>query len=46
MAKFIDIHSHIAWGIDDGMPSLEDAKCSLENAKVDGIERKLRQNAR
>ena len=37
MAKFIDIHSHIAWGIDDGMPSIEDAKCSLENAKADAL---------
>ena len=25
MAKYIDLHSHIAWGIDDGMPSIEDA---------------------
>ena len=23
---FIDIHGHYAWDIDDGMPSLEDAK--------------------
>ena len=37
MAKFIDIHSHIAWGIDDGMPSIEDAKCSLNDASNDGI---------
>lgn len=37
MAKFIDIHSHIAWGIDDGMPSIEDAQSSLELARNDGI---------
>lgn len=37
MAKFIDIHSHIAWGIDDGMPSMEDAQSSLELARNDGI---------
>ena len=37
MAKFIDIHSHIAWGIDDGMPSIEDAESSLELAHNDGI---------
>lgn len=37
MTKFIDIHSHIAWGIDDGMPSVEDAQSSLEAACSDGI---------
>lgn len=37
MAKYIDLHSHIAWDIDDGMPSIEDAVCSLESAKKDGI---------
>ena len=37
MAKYIDLHSHIAWGIDDGMPSIEDAVSSLESAKKDGI---------
>ena len=37
MAKYIDLHSHIAWGIDDGMPSVEDAIRSLESAKKDGI---------
>ena len=35
MAKYIDLHSHIAWGIDDGMPSIEDAVSSLESAKKD-----------
>ena len=37
MAKYIDLHSHIAWGIDDGMPCVEDAVSSLESAKKDGI---------
>ena len=37
MAKYIDLHSHIAWGIDDGMPSIEDAIRSFEFAKKDGI---------
>ena len=27
---FIDIHGHYAWDIDDGMPSLEDAKKAKE----------------
>ena len=34
----IDIHSHIAWQIDDGMPSKEDAITSFQTAKEDGIE--------
>ena len=33
----IDIHSHIAWEIDDGMPNIEDAKKALQQAKDDGI---------
>ncbi len=37
MERFIDLHSHIAWGIDDGMPSIEDAQSSLELARNDGI---------
>lgn len=37
MGRFIDLHSHIAWGIDDGMPSMEDAQSSLELARNDGI---------
>ena len=37
MAKYIDLHSHIAWGIDDGMPSREDAQSSLEDARRDGF---------
>lgn len=37
MERFIDLHSHIAWGIDDGMPSIEDAQSSLELALSDGF---------
>lgn len=37
MERFLDLHSHIAWGIDDGMPSMEDAKCSLNDSLNDGI---------
>lgn len=37
MAKYFDLHSHVAWGIDDGMPSREDAASSLKLAKSDGI---------
>lgn len=33
----IDIHNHIAWDIDDGMPTKEDAVISLVTAKEDGI---------
>ena len=35
--KYVDLHSHIAWEIDDGMPSKEDAIFSLKQAKQDGI---------
>ena len=35
--SFIDIHGHYAWDIDDGMPSLEDAKKALEKAKNNRI---------
>lgn len=37
MTDFIDLHSHIAWGIDDGMPSKEGALKALKNASEDGI---------
>lgn len=38
MVRTIDLHSHIAWEIDDGMPSKEDALIALNSAKEDGIE--------
>lgn len=34
---FIDLHSHIAWGVDDGIKTKEDAIKALEQAKEDGI---------
>lgn len=34
---FIDIHGHYAWNVDDGMPSLEDAKLALIKAKENRI---------
>ena len=37
MNQFIDLHSHIAWDIDDGMPSKEDCIVALESAASDGI---------
>lgn len=36
--KFIDIHNHFAWDIDDGMENQEQAKLALERAKIDGIQ--------
>ena len=35
---FIDIHNHLAWEIDDGMPCRDDALKALKMAKEDGIE--------
>ena len=37
MPSFIDMHSHVAWGIDDGMPDREDANASLRAAAQDGL---------
>lgn len=37
--EFVDIHSHYAWGIDDGIPSLEDAKTALAKAKVQNVKK-------
>lgn len=34
---FIDLHSHIAWDVDDGIKSKEDAIKALEQAIEDGI---------
>ena len=35
--RFIDIHSHIAWGIDDGIQTEDDAGQALSDAWKDGI---------
>ena len=35
--EFIDIHSHYAWDIDDGIANLEDAKKALIKASKQGI---------
>lgn len=35
--KFIDVHGHYAWDVDDGMPSREDAIKALKKAKENGI---------
>lgn len=37
MKNKIDIHSHIAWDIDDGMPTIIEAKEALEMAKKENI---------
>lgn len=37
MSGYIDIHNHMAWGVDDGMDSEENAKIALANAQKDGI---------
>ena len=37
MPSFIDMHSHVAWGIDDGMPDRDDANASLRAAAQDGL---------
>lgn len=34
---FIDLHSHIAWDVDDGIKTKEDAIKALRQAKEDGI---------
>ncbi|MFR6072298.1 MAG: tyrosine-protein phosphatase [Faecalitalea cylindroides] len=35
--NFIDLHSHIAWDVDDGIKTKEDALVALKQAKEDGI---------
>lgn len=35
--KFIDIHNHFAWDIDDGMESREQAEIALRGAYHDGV---------
>lgn len=37
MNKFIDLHSHIAWGIDDGIENKENSIEALKMANQDGI---------
>ena len=37
MKTFTDIHSHVAWDIDDGIPSKADALAVLEQAAADNI---------
>lgn len=34
---FIDIHGHYAWGVDDGIPSIEEAAKALKKAKKNHI---------
>lgn len=35
--KFIDIHGHYAWGIDDGISTMEEAKEALEKVQKSGV---------
>lgn len=37
--RTIDIHSHLAWGIDDGLDSKSNAVEAIQQAKRDGVER-------
>lgn len=37
MNHFVDIHNHMAWGVDDGMESRDNAIIALSNAHKDGI---------
>lgn len=37
--SFIDLHCHMAWDIDDGIDSREEAQRALQQAKADGIEK-------
>lgn len=39
--NFTDTHSHIAWGVDDGIQTEEEARKALEMAREDGITRIL-----
>ncbi len=36
--EFIDTHSHIAWGVDDGIQSADEARTALAMARQDGIQ--------
>lgn len=35
--SYIDIHSHLAWDVDDGIQSKNDAQIAIQDAKQDGI---------
>lgn len=37
MKQYIDLHSHITWGIDDGFPTKEDSEKALKEASQNGI---------
>lgn len=37
MKSFVDIHNHIAWNVDDGIETKEEAITVLKQAKADGI---------
>ena len=34
---FIDIHSHYAWNVDDGIETREDAQAAVHNALGHGV---------
>ena len=34
---FIDIHSHYAWNVDDGIETREDAQAALKKAQIQNI---------
>lgn len=38
MPRFIDVHSHIAWNVDDGIENERETRIALKNAKNDGIQ--------
>lgn len=35
--EFVDIHGHYAWGIDDGIRDLDEARAALQNASKIGV---------
>lgn len=35
--EFVDIHGHYAWGIDDGIRNLDEARVALQNASKVGV---------
>ena len=36
---YIDTHTHITWGIDDGIQTLDECLDAINQCKEDGIER-------